>query len=46
METINTSEGGAKLSRKGGDSGGWTKYGISYNNNKNFISLEDFKNMS
>jgi len=40
-------EGGAKLHKVTGDSGGWTKYGISYNNNKNyFISLEDFKNMT
>lgn len=40
-------EGGAKLHNVSGDSGGWTKYGVSYNNNKNyFSSLEDFKNIT
>ena len=40
-------EGGDKLHRINYDSGGWTKYGISYNNNKHhFKSLDDFKNMS
>lgn len=40
-------EGGSKLHNVAGDSGGWTRYGISYNNNKNyFSSLEDFKNIT
>lgn len=40
-------EGGDKLHNVSGDSGGWTKYGISYNNNKkHFKSLEEFKQMS
>lgn len=40
-------EGGAKLHNVSGDSGGWTIYGVSYNNNKDyFTSLEDFKKMS
>lgn len=40
-------EGGDKLHNVSGDSGGWTKFGISYNNNKkHFKSLEDFKNMT
>lgn len=40
-------EGGAKLHNITGDSGGWTRYGVSYNNNKNyFISLNDFKNIT
>lgn len=40
-------EGGSKLHKVEGDSGGWTKYGIAYNKNKKlFYSLEEFKNMS
>jgi lysozyme family protein len=40
-------EGGSKLHNVSGDSGGWTIYGISYNNNKqHFNSLEDFKKMT
>jgi lysozyme family protein len=40
-------EGGGKLHNVAGDSGGWTIYGISYNNNKDyFTSLDDFKKMS
>lgn len=40
-------EGGEKLHNVSGDSGGWTKYGISYNfNKKYFKSLDDFKNMT
>lgn len=40
-------EGGSKLHNVAGDSGGWTRYGISYNNNKNyFFSLDDFKNIT
>lgn len=40
-------EGGAKLHNVSGDSGGWTRYGVSYNNNKGyFYSLEDFKNIT
>lgn len=40
-------EGGDKLHNVSGDSGGWTKYGISYNNNKqHFKSLDEFKQMS
>ncbi len=36
-------EGGSKLHKVSGDSGGWTKYGIAYNKNKFlFDSLEDF----
>jgi len=37
-------EGGGKLHNVSGDSGGWTIYGVSYNNNKDyFISIGDFK---
>lgn len=40
-------EGGDKLHNVSGDSGGWTKYGIAYNYNKqHFKSLEEFKKMS
>jgi len=40
-------EGGAKLHNVSGDSGGWTIYGVSYNNNKDYFnSLDDFKTMS
>jgi lysozyme family protein len=40
-------EGGAKLHNVAGDSGGWTVFGVSYNNNKNyFTSLEDFKKLT
>lgn len=40
-------EGGAKLHNVVGDSGGWTIYGVSYNNNKDyFTSLDDFKKIS
>lgn len=40
-------EGGDKLHNVSGDSGGWTKYGIAYNYNKqHFNSLEDFKKMT
>jgi lysozyme family protein len=40
-------EGGGKLHNVAGDSGGWTKYGISYNNNKPyFFDLNDFKNLT
>lgn len=36
-------EGGSKLHKVPGDSGGWTKYGIAYNKNKHlFDSLDDF----
>ena len=36
-------EGGSKLHKVKGDSGGWTKWGIAYNKNKHlFTSLEDF----
>lgn len=36
-------EGGSKLHKIKGDSGGWTKYGIAYNKNEHlFESLEDF----
>lgn len=39
-------EGGDKLHNVAGDSGGWTKFGIAYNYNKqHFKSLEEFKNM-
>lgn len=39
-------EGGDKLHNVAGDSGGWTKYGIAYNYNKqHFNSLEEFKKM-
>lgn len=39
-------EGGDKLHNITGDSGGWTKYGIAYNYNKqHFSSLEEFKEM-
>lgn len=38
-------EGGGKLHNVAGDSGGWTKWGIAYNYNKqHFSSFEDFKN--
>lgn len=40
-------EGGDKLHNVSGDTGGWTKYGIAYNKNKEkFKSLEEFKNMT
>jgi lysozyme family protein len=40
-------EGGEKLHNVSGDSGGWTRYGVSYNNNSNFFtSLNDFKNIT
>lgn len=40
-------EGGEKLHKVSGDSGGWTKYGIAYNyNKKHFKDLEDFEEMS
>lgn len=40
-------EGGDKLHNVSGDSGGWTKYGIAYNYNKqHFNSLEEFKKMT
>ncbi len=40
-------EGGKKLHKVKGDSGGWTKYGISYNNNfRHFYNLADFKAMT
>lgn len=40
-------EGGSKLHNVSGDSGGWTRYGVSYNNNKNyFTSLDDFKRIT
>lgn len=36
-------EGGSKLHKVKGDSGGWTKYGIAYNKNSHlFDSLDDF----
>ncbi|HDZ14567.1 hypothetical protein LCGC14_1114260 [marine sediment metagenome] len=36
-------EGGSKLHKVKGDSGGWTKFGIAYNKNKHlFDSLDDF----
>lgn len=39
-------EGEDKLHNIPGDSGGWTKYGVSYNNNKkHFKSLDEFKKM-
>lgn len=39
-------EGGDKLHNVSGDSGGWTKYGIAYNYNKqHFKSLDEFKQM-
>lgn len=39
-------EGGDKLHNVAGDTGGWTKYGIAYNYNKqHFSSLEEFKLM-
>lgn len=40
-------EGGDKLHKVEGDSGGWTKYGIAYNKNKNlFKDLQEFKQMN
>jgi len=40
-------EGGAKLHNVSGDSGGWTLYGVSYNNNKDYFKgIEDFKIMT
>lgn len=40
-------EGGSKLHKVSEDSGGWTKYGISYENNRHlFVDLEHFKSMS
>jgi len=40
-------EGGDKLHNVSGDTGGWTKYGIAYNFNKqHFKSLDEFKNMT
>lgn len=40
-------EGGAKLHKVSGDSGGWTIYGVSYNNNKDYFnSLDSFKRMT
>lgn len=37
-------EGGSKLHKVSGDSGGWTKYGIAYNKNRKlFNGLADFK---
>lgn len=37
-------EGGEKLHKVSGDSGGWTLFGISYNNNKGlFVDFNDFK---
>ena len=37
-------EGGGKLHKVSGDSGGWTVYGIAYNKNKHlFNDFEDFK---
>lgn len=40
-------EGGNKLHNVVGDSGGWTIYGISWNNNKqHFKSFEEFRNIS
>ena len=39
-------EGGEKLHNVVGDSGGWTKFGIAYNHNKqHFKDLEEFKAM-
>lgn len=39
-------EGGDKLHNVSGDTGGWTKYGIAYNFNKDhFSSLDEFKAM-
>lgn len=39
-------EGGDKLHNVAGDTGGWTKYGIAYNYNKqHFKSLDEFKLM-
>lgn len=36
-------EGGSKLHKIKGDSGGWTKYGIAYNKNKHlFTDINDF----
>lgn len=46
-KTLMLVEGGSKLHNVSGDSGGWTRYGISYNNNKNYFnSLDDFKNIT
>lgn len=40
-------EGGDKLHNVSGDTGGWTKFGIAYNYNKqHFSSLDDFKKMT
>lgn len=40
-------EGGDKLHKVKGDSGGWTLYGIAYNKNKRlFKDLNDFKSMT
>lgn len=40
-------EGGNKLHKVEGDSGGWTLYGVAYNKNKHlFKDLEDFKSMT
>lgn len=40
-------EGGDKLHNVSGDTGGWTKYGIAYNYNKqHFKSLDDFKDLT
>lgn len=40
-------EGGGELHNINGDAGGWTKYGIAYNFNKNhFTNLQDFKAMT
>ncbi len=37
-------EGGDKLHNVEGDTGGWTKYGVAFNKNKDlFDTLEDFK---
>lgn len=37
-------EGGSKLHKIKGDSGGWTKFGIAYNKNKRYFDdLPDFK---
>lgn len=36
-------EGGSKLHKVAGDSGGWTKYGVAYEKNKHlFTSIDDF----
>ena len=46
-KTLMRVEGGAKLHNVSGDSGGWTIYGVSYNNNKDyFFSIGDFKAMT